>query len=226
MTATALTSTTLSAAVTASQTAFSVASATGITVPTNSYNTVLYVEREAMLVIGVSGKVVTVIRGMFGSQADAHISGSPVLIGPPGAFQNFDPQGDSSGALYNPTVNQRTSNQWIPSTVSGQWVPGFGNPGTSGQPGLEETTAVTGATILPTGPLMTFTGTTALVTITAPPDLKDGYAFTLIFTGSGSGLTWTAAGNISPAGTSTTANSTVTFVYNLTLNKWVPSRLA
>lgn len=86
--------------------------------------------------------------------------------------------------------------------------------------------SLTGATIAPTFKLAHFTGTTALVTITAPTGITSGASFTLIFDGSASGLTWTAAGNIAVGGTSTTALSTVTFIYDAVTAKFYPSRLA
>jgi len=88
---------------------------------------------------------------------------------------------------------------------------------------------LTGATITPTatgnGSLTHFTGTTALVTINVPTGTLCT-EITLVFDGSGSGLTWTAAGNISVAGTATTAKSSVTFRYDVSTSKWIPSRLA
>jgi hypothetical protein len=85
---------------------------------------------------------------------------------------------------------------------------------------------LTGATITPTGPYHHFTGTTALVTINLPAGYIEGGEVTLVFDGSASGLTWTAAGNIAVAGTSTTAGSAVTFVFDQGSGKWHPSRLA
>ena len=84
----------------------------------------------------------------------------------------------------------------------------------------------TGATITPNGSYFRFTGSTALVTITPPAGLVSGGKITIEFQGTSSGLTWTAAGNIAVAGTSTTAASTVEFFYNPVDSKWHPSRLA
>jgi hypothetical protein len=88
---------------------------------------------------------------------------------------------------------------------------------------------LTGTPITPTvygnGAMIHFTGTTALVNITLPTGVL-ATEVTLIFDGSGSGLTWTAAGNISVAGTATTAKSSVTFRYDVSTAKWIPSRLA
>lgn len=82
-----------------------------------------------------------------------------------------------------------------------------------------------GATITVDGDLVHFSGTTQLATITVPDGLVGGEV-TLVFDGSGAGLTWSAGGNINVAGTSTTAGSSVTFRYDRSISKWIPSRLA
>lgn len=204
---------------------------TGISGASTGNLTDIYVDRELMQVISVNttAKTVQVIRGVSGTQASAHISGALVLAAAPPAFQNYDPEGSctQSSVPANPWINTRTGNQFQCSAKTGQWVAGFGNPGTSAVPqGL--TADVTGATITPTGPYAQFTGTTALVTITAPTtmDTNKAITVTLVFTGSGNGLTWTNGGNIGVAGTSTTAGSSVTFTWNSATSKWVPSRLA
>lgn len=235
-----LTQTTLSANTNASVTSFSIASATGATVTNNTNATDLYVDRELMQIVSVSGTVVSVLRGVSGTQASAHASGAMVLLGAPPAFQNYDPEGYCNIAptvpmvgqsIYVPAlplINTRTGAQWLCSTVSNTWIPGFGNPGLSGNP-VSASASVTGATITPSGPLSQFTGTTALVTINVPVGCggNGSCTVTLDFTGSGSGLTWTAAGNISVAGTLAAAGSVVTFTYvpSLSTPKWVPSRV-
>ena len=85
---------------------------------------------------------------------------------------------------------------------------------------------LTGATIAVTSDLHHYTGTTQLATITVPTDLVIGGEVTLVFDGSGAGLTWSAGGNINVAGTSTTAGSSVTFRWDTSISKWIPSRLA
>lgn len=85
---------------------------------------------------------------------------------------------------------------------------------------------LTGATIVPVAQQQQFNGTTALVTITTPPGVVSGTTLTLLFTGSGSGLTWTNAGNISVGGTATTANTSVTFRWDAALAKFVPDRIS
>ena len=88
-------------------------------------------------------------------------------------------------------------------------------------------TTLTGATIVLTGyDNNFFNGTTALVTMTPQTGISDGTTVTLTFTGSGSGLTWTAAGNIAAAGTATTTGTSVTFRWSAANTKWYPSRVS
>lgn len=94
--------TTLSGAITSSQTSFGVASATGITNPnfqTLTGITWLLIDQEFMLVESVVGTVVSVVRGTNSSVAQAHASGAVVAAGAPTDFlqvqENF-----SGGQLY------------------------------------------------------------------------------------------------------------------------------
>lgn len=96
----------------------------------------------------------------------------------------------------------------------------------NGLPGGIASVALTGATVLPLAKAAFFNGTVALVTITPWVGISDGSTVKLIFTGSGSGLTWTAAGNIAVLGTATTAGSTVEFTWSVANSKFYPSRLA
>ena len=247
---TALTYTTTSAIVSAGSNTFQLASVTGISgfgpginSPTGGTTTIgnitdLYIDRELFQVISVNttAKTVVVLRGQGGSQAAAHASGATVIIGPPSAFLDYDPEGYCAAITgtpginqqygnppqYTPWINQRTSLQWICSTVTSVWVPGYGNPGVSGTvPGL--TTAVASATtITPSGPFFTVTGTTAIATINLPSGFQDGQSITIKFSGVD---TWTAAGNIAVLGTNTTAGTFVTFTWNATTSKWSPSRV-
>src|SRR6202161_2234110 len=247
---TALTYTTTSAIVTAGSSSFQLASVTGISgfgrginSPTggtvaNDNITDIYIDRELMQVISVNttAKTVFVLRGQGGSQAAAHASGANVIIGPPSAFLDYDPEGYCAAITgvpginqqygnppqYTPWINQRTSNQWICSTVTSVWVPGYGNPGVSGTPAGLTTAAASATTTLPSGPLFTVTGTTAIATITLPSGFQNGQSITIRFSGVD---TWTAAGNIAVAGTNTTAGTYVTFTYNTATSKWSPSRV-
>lgn len=78
------------------------------------------------------------------------------------------------------------------------------------------------ATIAPTHGIHRVTGTTAIVTITLP---SADFAGSIILQAAAI-WTWTAAGNISVAGTVTAAGGTVIFTYLPALGKWCPSRVA
>ena len=243
-----LTSTTLTANVGAGVQSFQLASVTGISgfgpginSPTggttaNGNITDLYIDRELMQVVSVNttAKTVSVLRGQGGSQASAHAANVVVIIGTPSAFIDYDPEGycgtitgPAVNQLYNtppstnPWINQRTSNQWICSTISNVWVPGIGNPGVSGTPVTTTTLVASAATLVPSGQLFHVSGTTAIVTISVPYGNKG--QITIIFDGVD---TWTSAGNISIAGTNTTAGTSVTFTWEPSTQKWVPSRVA
>lgn len=224
---TALTATSTAAAMTATATSVVVASATGITVPTNSYMAI-YVDKELMTVTRVSGTTVSVIRGQGGTQANAHISGAIVWVLPAtGAAFSFDPQGACTGAnaiQYTPWINQITGNLWICSSVTGKWGPFYGNPGNSGSP-LQPSTLVASAagTVLPTGPLFHMNGTNAVTGFTVPTGFRTGYCFTVI---SDTAWTWTNAGNIAISSTGTQTGTTVTFCYDAASTKpFFPSHL-
>lgn len=197
----AITATTLSSACAVTDTSIAVTSATGITAPVNptgSGFTYLYIDNELVFVLTVAGTLIGVLRGQNGTKQVSHATSTPVLIGGPSDFPGFAPT--------------RTDIAVAPSLYSQVSAP------------------FTGATIVPALGVAYahFTGTTALVTITPPAGLVQGGSLTLVNDGSGSGLTWTAAGNIAVAGTFTTAASSVTFVWDASLStpKWIPSRLA
>ncbi len=129
-----LTSTTLSAAADNKQTTITVASATGITLSntTSGFSTsptILYVDREQMLVTGAPvGTVVPVQRGWGGSIQVAHVSGATVYVGPaPYFYKNPDPSGSCTAAseIVLPHVNTDTGNIWTCPTSgpsSGIWT--------------------------------------------------------------------------------------------------------
>lgn len=126
-----LTSTTLSAAITANTRAFNVASATGIVAPNfGSANsaignqTVLYVDHEAMFVTGINGTYVTVTRGFNGTFSTAHISGATVYVGPPSYLSTYDRFGacTSTNELVLPVVNTMDGHVFTCATTGGQWA--------------------------------------------------------------------------------------------------------
>ena len=81
-------------------------------------------------------------------------------------------------------------------------------------------TIASATTIAPTKQITFISGTTAVVTITAPsPISAGGGTITLIPTGA---FTWTAAGNIAILGTAV-VNRALTMTYDVTTTKWYPS---
>ena len=126
-----LTQTSLSADVTAGATTFQLTSVTGIVGQGNGpgTGTAIYIDRELASVISVSGKNVNVLRGINGTLATAHKASNMVLFGNPNAFVNFDPAGTRVVAQVpaQPTINVFNGNQWLCSSITLTWVPGFGN---------------------------------------------------------------------------------------------------
>jgi hypothetical protein len=195
----AITSTTLSGALTASQTTFTVASTTNITAPvltTGSGITWLYVEAELMFVtaVPVSGTV-QATRGMMGTKAVAHLTSTPVIIGGPTDFPVFTPQ---VGAFQTEVQNR------------------FG--------GVSAVVA-SSATIVAPAQFFHVSGGTAINIITPPANFVAGEV-TIIFD---SACTWTSSNvtnGISASGTSTTAGSAVKCYLDANPLRWYPERLA
>lgn len=196
----AFNATTLSAACGAADTSISVASATGITAPNFTSGTgitYLYCETEAMIVMGVSGTVISVQRGIAGTPAAAHGASAPILAGLPTDF----------GVIVPSVKAQQDAS---PSGSAYGW-----------------SAPVVGANInVATGALFHLSGTTIMKTLTAPAGYIEGNVITIVFDGSAAGLTWDATGNIAVAGTATTAASSVSFIFDQGSAKWHPSRLA
>jgi hypothetical protein len=112
--------TTLSAAMTTtSNQAVRVAATTGIT----AGSTMIFVDKEAMFVNGVSGTTLTVMRGYGGTAAGTHASGSRVWLGPANYFMSKDkPEGGSCTAgneLVLPIINIANGSRW--NCVSSIW---------------------------------------------------------------------------------------------------------
>lgn len=196
-----LNATTLSSAVGTTDTQFFIASQTGVTAPNYQSGagiTYGFLEQEMVKVTSLIGTTgCNVTRGELGTQAAVHSASCPIVFGNPQDFAGFNPAIASAVPAY-PIKFQ-----------------GFGAP-----------LAITSNAVTPTGPYHHVTGTTVLKTINAPAGVVEGGMVTLVFDGSGNGLTWDATGNIAVAGTSTTAASSVTFVFDQGSGKWHPSRLA
>jgi len=177
-----LVQTSLSSAIGATDKIIVVASATSISAPSANNGTVgtqLYVvapgnsKGEVMQVTAISGTTVSVRRAN-GGQATAFPSGSMVLAGPPNYFYNYNPSGGcTSTATYStPWINVTTGQQWLCSTITNSWVPGWGNDTMPNTP----TAAVASAAglITPSGPLFHITGTAAITGFNIPVGFNYG----------------------------------------------------
>jgi hypothetical protein len=224
-----LTQTTLAAALTSTGNTILLTSGTGVTVSANGYTTGLVIDSEYLVVTANPGSVsgtYSVLRGQGGTGAAAHASGTMVLLGKPSWFVASDPHGACvlANVLATPIVNfKQGGNQTLCSSVTLTYVPGFVNPGT-----VAVTAAVASAAgaLLPSGPLFHVTGTAAVTGFTIPVGCNatavGGCSFTIIPDGV---FTWTTAGNIALAGTAV-VNKALTFTWDATNSKWVPSYIA
>jgi hypothetical protein len=173
-----LVQTSLSAAITSNQTQFAVASATGINAPTiTTPGSVLYVVElgetlgESMPITGLSSTTVTVTR----TRGRAHASGAMVLVATaPNWFYSVDPLGSCTTAstYVTPYLNVTNGRQWLCSTVTGTWVPGFGN--TAAPAGATTAVASAAGLVTPSGPLFHITGTAAITGFNIPVGYNGG----------------------------------------------------
>lgn len=228
---TALTSTTLAAALSNQSNQLTVASGSGIYAPANGgIMQKLYVinpdttRGELMDVTAINGVAVSVSRLYLFRQA--FVSGAYVIIGQsPGneaiglgpSFFEYDPVGSVTAVNVpiTPWINVTNGNQWIRSE-DGLWIPGFNNPDPN--KGISAAVAsVAGATAV-SGPLFHVTGTNAITGWTLPVGFTGG-SFTVIPDGN---FTWTTAGNIALAGTAVTGRA-LTFTWDSNAGKFNPS---
>jgi hypothetical protein len=179
----AINHTTTLAAITAYQTQFGLASTTNVSAPvfpTGSGFTYLYVEAELMFVtaVPVSGTV-QVIRGVMGTQAVSHASGSLVIIGGVSDFPVFTPQVGSFQTL-------------APNRFQGVSAP-----------------VAAAAALAPSGPIFHVTGHTASSSMSLPPNFVEGAVTiiaddTWTWTSSSAALGFAQAGAVTSAGTCVT----------------------
>ncbi len=223
----ALTQTTLSLAVLASDRVINVTSATGINAPSQGViGSQLYViapgsqRGETMLVQSTSSTVITVARGRTGA-ANAIPKGALVLIGQPNYFRSFNPAGGCTAAatFITPHVNVQTGEQFLCSTIELSWVPGWNNY--NAPPAMTTLVASAAGVVTPSGPLFHINGTAAITGFTLPIGFAGG-SFCVV---PDAVFTWTAATNIALAGTAV-VNKTLCFTYEWTLAKWTPSYIA
>ena len=223
---TSLTSTTLGSAVTSTSTQTVVlASATGVT----ANQTLLFVDKEAMFVNSVNGTTIKVFRGYQGTPVSTHLSGAGVLLGPAAAFNpistGVNAAGDPSGSctpgstLYTPYVNIKSGNQWLCSSVTNSWVPGWGN--TSAPTGVTTLLASSAGAQTLSGPLFHMSGTNIITSFTNPVGFnpKAGAQFCVI----PDGAYQTTAGNNIGTTTTATANRVQCWKYDVNAAKWFAS---
>ena len=236
--------TSLSAKITGKQSSLNVVSATGIIGVQNGIYQKIYVidpdttRGELMSVQAVNGTQVTVSRlDMFrtphaGPSGNGGI-GATVLIAPPAdplygayiqAFQTFNPTGTGNAAqpstALQPWVNVTTGEQWLYSSVTGLWIPGWNNP--NQMKGVTAAVASAAGFITPSGPLFHVTGTAAITGFTLPIGFSGG-SFTIIPDGV---FSWTAANNIATASGTVAVGVPITFQYDSNTGKFFPSTLS
>lgn len=171
---TVLSSTTLAAALSATSSAVSLTSATGVTNPGPNQTAlkVLVVDHEVMLVTSISGTIAQVTRGQYGTLRVGHLSGADVWIAPDNAL--------ARGAIPSGSCT-RTALRYVPivyvapSTVNGGFTGarydclGGQIVRTDAPVSVKGSTVTPAATITPTGTYFaTDTGTTTIATITVP----------------------------------------------------------
>ena len=235
---TAMTTTTLSVAMTTTQSTAVVASATGIVnasrpissseigAPTGASFILLYVDKEAMAVNTIStvGSTNTayVIRGWNGTMQTPHLSGAKVWVGPSYAFGNFDPAGACNLSLlpYTPRIVPTTGNIWQCTANTGQWTLLGASFLDRFVVGSQLTAA---ATLTITAPIQHVTSSAVTVTtILAPALPATGGCIYLVPDAAMTGFTTSTGGNIALAST-LVANKTLQLCYDPGTAKWYPS---
>lgn len=219
---TALTTTTISSAMTNTQNTVVLASGTGVTIPgaANQINTVLFIDRELMRVTGlVSGTTYNVQRGI-GTRQTAHLSAAKVWLGAPiGNFSGADYFAENSGSctatasITLPQIYVKSSHKY--DCLGGQWVL------TSGMdyPVVGSTVASPAGLLTATGNIFVVSGTNAITGINVPNGFADGMSLYLVPSGA---FTTTTATNIALASTGV-VNKTLIMTWNSVTGKWTPS---
>jgi hypothetical protein len=221
-----LTQTSLSSAALATDKVINVSSATGINAPNLQSGTVgsqLYLVAPGnprgvtVLVTSVSSTAIG-IRPTQGGAMTALPSGSMVLAGQPNWFYSYEPSGGCTAAntLVTPWVNVKTGNQWLCSTITLSWVPGFQNTVTPAQ-ATAAVASVAGLTAI-AGPLLHVTGTNAITGFTMGAGWQGG-SFCAIPDGA---FTVTATNNVAKASTAV-VNKPLCWLWDSTNSLFVPT---
>ncbi len=123
---TLITSTTLAAAVTATQTSILVTSGSGAWAIGNY----AYVDYEVLKITNVSGTLIGVTRAQFGTKAVTHANATTILAGNGGHFKNFAtyqhaPPVSScvrASEPYLPVIDYTSGNIWTCSSTLAKWI--------------------------------------------------------------------------------------------------------
>jgi hypothetical protein len=202
----------------ANTTLVKVYSATGIS---SDPPTLIYIDREAMRVVSVSGTNVTVRRGTDGTAAVGHISGAGILLGRPDWFMTYDPPPGgactTASTYVTPWLNVRTGDQWLCSSVEKRWVAGFGN--TKWPFGVTSTHASGTAAMVVSGPFFHVSGTSTITSITMPVGCAYSCSFTTVFDSTAA----LSAGSTIGASVTGSAGLAVTWIYSNYDGKFYPT---
>lgn len=231
-----LVQTSLSAAITQTQTVFAVNSATGIVAPSPGVaGSALYIIDPGQQVgefVGsvqsLSSTTVTVSRAQ--GRAKPHISGAMVLVATaPNWFQTKDPEGScvTANTYVTPYLNINTGAQWVCSAKTLTWIPGWNNRQASPQINAATAVASVGGTTGVDGQLIHVSGTNA-ITAWLPNIGWNGDPFCVIpdaaYTTTTGGTTVATTRVIAIAAASTgVLNKTQCYAYDFTNSKFVPS---
>ena len=220
-----LTQTTTNVAALASDKTIYLTSVTGINAPSQSSTPAseLYVitpgnpRGEVMQVKAVNGTTSVTVTRTGGGAATAIPSGATVLIGPPNWFRDYDPSGGCTTAstYVAPHVNTKTGNQWLCSTITLSWVPGWQN--TAPTQVTAAVASVAGATAI-NGPLQHVTGTNAITSFT----MGVGWAFDSFCVIPDGAFTTTATNNILKASTAVVGRA-LCYTWDATNSGFAPS---
>jgi hypothetical protein len=215
------------------------ASATGITQSFNG-QPVTYIlvgqEVEGILTV-LTGQttIFNVLRGQMGTKMSPHASGDMVLaevvtpqfggFSGSGGFQQTDAPINgactATATLVTPWVNVNTGAQWLCSTITNTWVPGWNNPFSSGRQSATAAVASAG-TMTPSGPFFHVTGTTTITTFGIPI----GFNATALGGGQfcyvNDGVASTTAGNNVGASITALANTQVCWTWDAQNSKFYP----
>ena len=198
----------------------------------------VYVDQELEGILSlVNGQttIYNVLRAAQGTKAAYHANGAMALIGVmspqfggtagSGGFQVVDPPvgGVCSLAGLTPWINVLTGEQWLCSTVTANWVPGYNNRFPPATARVTAAVASAAGLITPSGPLFHITGTAAITGFNIPVGFNatatGGGQFCVIPDGI---FTTTTANNIALASTAV-VNKLLCWTWDATNSKFVPT---